>query len=151
MSEARLIGILHPVIITRDMEGALRFYRDLLGFVPRPITTHDPAKIARLGGPPNTEARAVILHAPDGSELEIACFARPSGASTSAAGWADAGIRSITFKVTDIDAMARRLADGGYPLVNEIVDFVVEDAAVRVAYVRGPDGVILTLIQESSG
>lgn len=150
MSDAGLIGILHPVAITRDLEGALRFYRDLLGFVPRPITTHDPAKIARLGGPPDTEARAVILHAPDGSELEIACFTHPPGASRSVAGWADAGIRSITFKVADIDAMVRRLSENGHPPVNEIVDFVVEGDAVRVAYVQGPDGVILTLIQEGS-
>lgn len=147
MSGTGLIGILHPVIITRDFEGALRFYRDLLGFVPRPVTTHDPDKIAKLGGPAAAEAEAVILHAPDGSELEIACFTRPGGADTSSAGWTDAGIRSITFRVHDIDAVVRRLGDAGFPLVNEIVDFVVEGAPVRVAYVNGPDGVIQTLIQ----
>ena len=150
MSDTGLIGILHPVIITRDLEGALKFYRDLLGFVPRPVTTHDPDKIARLGGPGNTEAQAVILHAPDGSELEIACFTKPDGAKKSTATWTDAGIRSITFKVKDIDAMLRRLERAGYSPVNEVVAFVVEGASVRVAYVNGPDGVILTLIQEGA-
>lgn len=138
------------MIITRDFAGALKFYRDLLGFVPRPVTTHDPEKIARLGGPPNAEAQAVILHAPDGSELEIACFAKPGGAERSAATWTDAGIRSITFKVKDIDAMLRRLGHAGYAAVNEVVAFVVEGASVRVAYVHGPDGVILTLIEEGA-
>ena len=150
MSDTGLIGILHPVIITRDFAGALKFYRDLLGFVPRPVTTHDPDKIARLGGPLHAEAQAVILHAPDGSELEIACFTKPGGAERSAATWTDAGIRSITFRVTDIDAMLRRLRQAGHAAVNEVVAFVVEGASVRVAYVHGPDGVILTLIQESA-
>lgn len=148
MSEAGLIGIQHAVVITRDLERTLRFYRDFLGLVPRPVTTHDPDKIARLGGPRNTKARAVILHAPDGSELEIACFEEPDGAERAVADWPDAGIRSITFKVRDIRAMLDRLGAAGYPMVNEIVEFEVEGAAVLVAYVHGPDGVILTLLQE---
>jgi catechol 2,3-dioxygenase-like lactoylglutathione lyase family enzyme len=148
VTETHLVGIAHPVVVTRDLNRALHFYCDLLGFVARPVTTHDPARIARLGGPPDTVAQGVILHAPDGSELEIASFARPQGETVSRSGWADAGIRSITFKVTDIRAMLRRLDDAGYPPVNQIVEFTVEGQAVEVAYVQGPDGVILTLLQE---
>jgi catechol 2,3-dioxygenase-like lactoylglutathione lyase family enzyme len=149
MTATPLIGIAHPVVITRDLDRALVFYRDLLGFMPRPITTHDPQQIARLGGPPNIAAQAVILHAPDGSELEIACFTKPSGDAESRAGWADAGIRSITFKVGDMAAMLDRLGTAGYGLVNEIVEFMVDGKRVDVAYVRGPDGVILTLLYEA--
>jgi catechol 2,3-dioxygenase-like lactoylglutathione lyase family enzyme len=148
MTATPLIGIAHPVVITRDLDRALVFYRDLLGFMARPITTHDPQQIARLGGQPNIAAQAVILHAPDGSELEIACFTRPNGDAESRAGWADAGIRSITFKVSDMAMMLDRLGTGGYDLVNEVVEFMVEGKPVEVAYVRGPDGVILTLLYE---
>jgi catechol 2,3-dioxygenase-like lactoylglutathione lyase family enzyme len=148
MSDHPLRGIVHPVIITRDMDRALAYYRDLLGFVPRPMTTHNPALITRLGGPPLAAAKAVILHAPDGSELEIAAFAEPDGEIESHASWADAGIRSITFRVTDIAAMIERLTAAGYPLVNEIVEFVVEGTPVLVAYVPAPDGVIMTLLQD---
>ncbi len=150
MSKKLLIGILHPVIITRDFARARHFYEDLLGFVPRPVTTHNAEQIGRLGGPRDIAARAVILHAPDGSELEIACFTEPTGEVESHAGWADAGIRSITFKVTDMQAMLGRLAAAGYGIVNEVVEFVVEGNAVQVAYVHGPDGVILTLLQDGA-
>jgi catechol 2,3-dioxygenase-like lactoylglutathione lyase family enzyme len=148
MSATRLIGIVHPVVITRDLARARHFYEDLLGFAPQPVTTHDPRKIERMGGPANAVAQAVILHAPDGSELEIACFTEPDGQAIASAGWADAGIRSITFKITDMDAMLARLADAGYPIVNEVVEFVIDSGTVAVAYVHGPDGVILTLLQE---
>jgi catechol 2,3-dioxygenase-like lactoylglutathione lyase family enzyme len=148
MTATPLIGIAHPVVITRDLDRALAFYRDLLGFMARPITTHDPQQIARLGGPPNIAAQAVILHAPDGSELEIACFTKPNGDAESRAGWADAGIRSITFKVSNMAVMLDRLGTAGYGLVNEVVEFVVKGKPVEVAYVRGPDGVILTLLYE---
>lgn len=150
MSATPLVGILHPVIITRDFARARHFYENLLGFVARPVTTHNPEQIGRLGGPRDIIAQAVILHAPDGSELEIACFVRPEGDAEARSAWADAGIRSITFKVNDMRAMLDRLAAGGYPVVNEVVEFVVEGATVEVAYVHGPDGVILTLLQEGT-
>jgi catechol 2,3-dioxygenase-like lactoylglutathione lyase family enzyme len=148
MTSHPLRGIVHPVIITRDLDRALAYYRDLLGFVPRPVTTHDPKLIARLGGPANVAARAVILHAPDGSELEIAEFTAPGGEAVTRASWADAGIRSITFRVTDIAAMIARLAAAGYPLANEIVEFFVDGTPVLVAYVAAPDGVTMTLLQD---
>ena len=108
-----LLGIVHPVIITRDLERAMSYYCDTLGFMPRPITTHDPLKIARIGGPADMAGRAVILHAPDGSELEIACFTKPEGLAQTTAGWQDAGIRSITFRVSDMAGMLQRWRDTG--------------------------------------
>lgn len=150
MSETPLLGIVHPVIITRDMERAMNYYCDVLGFVPRPITTHDPLKIGRMGGPADMEGRAVILHAPDGSELEIACFTKPDGLAETTAGWQDAGIRSITFKVSDMVAMLRRLSEAGHGIIGEVVTFEIETGAVQVAYVEAPDGVVMTLLQDGA-
>jgi len=150
MTAPRLVGVLHPVIVTRDMANALGFYRDLLGFRVRQEMTHDPAMLARLGGPVDAEATAVILHAPDGSEIEIACFTRPSGLSRSETGWTDAGIRSITFVVEGIDEMLGHLERAGYRRGGEIPSLTVEGKAVRVAYVGGPDGVVLTLLERET-
>ena len=148
MSDTPLLGIVHPVIITRDLERAMSYYCDVLGFVPRPITTHDPLKIARMGGPADMAGRAVILHAPDGSELEIACFTKPDGLAETTAGWQDAGIRSITFRVSDMAAMLQRLSEAGYGIIREVVTFEIETGAVQVAYVEAPDGVVMSLLQD---
>ena len=146
-----LISVLHPVIITGDMANALAFYRDLLGFRVKQEMTHDPAVLARLGGPAGSEATAVILDAPDGTEIEIACFTRPSGLRRSGAGWADAGIRSITFVVEGIGEMLGRLGHAGYLCAGEVLSLTVEGQTVRVAYVEGPDGVVLTLLERETG
>jgi catechol 2,3-dioxygenase-like lactoylglutathione lyase family enzyme len=142
-----LRSVLHPVVITGDLPRALVFYRDLLGLVVEDEMIHDPGLLARLGGPPGANAQAVILRAPDGSELEIASFAAPVGRPRTDAGWPDAGIRSITFVIDDIATMLRRMATAGYERVGEIVPFEVDGAPVLVAYIHGPDGVILTLLQ----
>ena len=47
--------------------------------------------------------------------------------------------------------LVERLAAAGYGLVGEIVDFIVEGRPVLVAYVRGPDGVVLTLLRGATG
>jgi catechol 2,3-dioxygenase-like lactoylglutathione lyase family enzyme len=139
--------VLHPVIITGDMPAALAFYRDLLGFRVTGEMVHDADALARLGGPVGAEASAVVLTAPDGSEIEIACFTAPRGQPRTEAGWPDAGIRSITFVVDGLDAMLASMARAGCPRAGDVVPFVVDGVTVRVAYVHGPDGVVLTLLQ----
>lgn len=150
MSAARTLGVLHPVIVTRDMEGALLFYRDLLGLRVRSRVTHDPAMLARLGGPEGADASAAMLEAPDGTEIEVACFVRPQGKPRTDVGWADAGIRSVTFVVDDLDAMTLRLTAAGYPTAGEVVAVRWEGMMVKVAYVAGPDGVVLTLLEREA-
>jgi catechol 2,3-dioxygenase-like lactoylglutathione lyase family enzyme len=151
MTGPRLLSVLHPVIITRDMPNALAFYGDLLGFRVKQETTHDPGVLSRLGGPADAEATAVILDAPDGTEIEIACFRRPAGLRRSEAGWADAGIRSITFVVEGLGEMVGRLGQAGYRCTGEVLSLTVEGEPVRVAYVGGPDGVVLTLLERETG
>jgi catechol 2,3-dioxygenase-like lactoylglutathione lyase family enzyme len=143
----RLLGVLHPVFITGELGGALAFYRDLLGFTVTGEMAHDPVAIARLGGPVGAEASAVILNAPDGSEIEIACFTAPRGKARSEDRWQDAGIRSVTFVVEALDTMLDRLAEAGFTRAGDVVTFPIEGGAVRVVYVNGPDGVIVTLLE----
>jgi catechol 2,3-dioxygenase-like lactoylglutathione lyase family enzyme len=150
MNDTPMLGLLHPVIITRDLERAMSYYCDVLGLVPRPITAHDPLKIARLGGPADMAGRAVILNAQDGSELEIACFTKPEGRAETTAGWQDAGIRSITFRVSNMATMMQRLSEAGYGIIGEVVTFELETGAVQVAYVEAPDGVVMTLLQDGA-
>ena len=146
-SPSRVLGLLHPVVVTGDMPRTLAFYRDLLGLKIASEMVHDPAALERLGGPPGAQATAAVLTAPDGSELEIACFTVPKGRPRSDAGWPDAGIRSITFVVDHIAEMLDRLAAAGYAVAGEVVPFEVDGRPVRVAYVHGPDGVVLTLLE----
>ena len=55
------------------------------------------------------------------------------------------GIRRIMFAVEDIDAVVTRLLAHGAELIGEIVQY--EDAN-RLAYIRGPEGIIVGLAEQ---
>jgi predicted enzyme related to lactoylglutathione lyase len=55
------------------------------------------------------------------------------------------GIRRIMFAVEDIDALVARLLAHGAELVGDVVQY--EDT-YRLAYIRGPEGIIVGLTEQ---
>ncbi|MGH6754697.1 MAG: VOC family protein, partial [Bradyrhizobium sp.] len=57
------------------------------------------------------------------------------------------GLRSIMFKVDDIDAAVAKLQAHGAELVGEVAQY---EESYRLCYVRGPEGIIVALAQQLS-
>jgi predicted enzyme related to lactoylglutathione lyase len=57
------------------------------------------------------------------------------------------GIRRIMFAVEDVDALVARLLAHGAELIGEVVQY--EDTN-RLAYIRGPEGIIIGLSEQLS-
>jgi predicted enzyme related to lactoylglutathione lyase len=55
------------------------------------------------------------------------------------------GIRRIMFAVEDIDAVVARVRAHGAELLGEVVQY--EDT-YRIAYIRGPEGIIVGLSEQ---
>ena len=55
------------------------------------------------------------------------------------------GIRRIMFAVDDIDGVVARLLARGAELVGEVVQY---EETYRLAYVRGPEGIIIALAEQ---
>jgi hypothetical protein len=60
------------------------------------------------------------------------------------------GIRRIMFAVEDLDDVVARLLAHGAELVGEVVQVVQHEDTYRLAYVRGPEGIIVALSEERS-
>jgi catechol 2,3-dioxygenase-like lactoylglutathione lyase family enzyme len=54
------------------------------------------------------------------------------------------GLRNVMFEVADLDAILDRLAGQGYRLVGGIGQY---EHIWRMAYVRGPEGIIVALAE----
>jgi catechol 2,3-dioxygenase-like lactoylglutathione lyase family enzyme len=97
-------------------------------------------------GIPNSRTEVVMLNAPGGgSSLELGSFVRPDsvpGSSTAMAN--ELGIRNVSFEVDDLQAAVDWAATEGYGLVGGIGQY---EGVWRMAYVRGPEGIIVSLAE----
>jgi catechol 2,3-dioxygenase-like lactoylglutathione lyase family enzyme len=97
-------------------------------------------------GIPNSRSEIVMLRPPDGGTgLELSSFTRPDHEPGSPDAMStELGLRNISFEVDDLEAVVGRLAADGYGLVGGVGQY--EDIW-RMAYVRGPEGIIVALAQ----
>jgi catechol 2,3-dioxygenase-like lactoylglutathione lyase family enzyme len=97
-------------------------------------------------GIPDSRTEIVMLRPPDdGTRLELSSFVRPAHLPESPAAPANAlGLRNVAFEVDDIEAAVERAGADGYELIGGIGEY---EHAWRMAYVRGPEGLIVSLAQ----
>ena len=97
-------------------------------------------------GIPGSRSHIVMLRAPDGgSGLELSSFLFPEHEPGSPAAMAnELGLRNVSFEVDDLQATVDGLAADGYGLVGGIGQY---KNVWRMAYVRGPEGIIVSLAE----
>jgi len=97
-------------------------------------------------GIPGARTEIVMLRPPDGgTRLELSSFIRPDHLPGSPAAPAnELGLRNVAFEVHDLQAAVDWAAADGYRLVGGIGEY---EGAWRMAYVRGPEGIIVSLAE----
>ena len=97
-------------------------------------------------GIPNSRSEILTLRPPDGgTALELSSFIRPDHEPGSPDAMSnELGLRNVCFEVDDLQAVVDRLAADGYGLVGGVGQF---EHIWRMAYVRGPEGIIVALAQ----
>jgi catechol 2,3-dioxygenase-like lactoylglutathione lyase family enzyme len=97
-------------------------------------------------GIPDSRTEIVMLRPPDGgTTVELSSFVRPDPEPGSPAAMANQlGLRNVAFEVDDLPAVVDRLATDGYGLVGGPGEY---EQIWRMAYVRGPEGIIVSLAE----
>jgi catechol 2,3-dioxygenase-like lactoylglutathione lyase family enzyme len=97
-------------------------------------------------GIPDSRTEIVMLRPPDnGTRLELSRFIRPNHEPGSPGAMAnELGLRNVAFEVDNLQAVVDRLAGDGYGLVGGIGQY---EHIWRMAYVRGPEGIIVSLAE----
>jgi catechol 2,3-dioxygenase-like lactoylglutathione lyase family enzyme len=99
-------------------------------------------------GIPGAHCEIAMLRPPDGgSRLELSSFVTPDhvpGSPTAMAN--ELGLRNVSFEVGNLDTVLDELASDGYGLVGGIGEY---ENRVRMAYVRGPEGIIVSLFEQT--
>src|SRR6476646_6188034 len=135
----------HVGITVSDLDVATAFFVGL-GLAPDGTTFIEGEFIDTVCGIPNSRTEIVMLRPPGGgTAVELSSFIRPDhepGSPTAMAN--ELGLRSVAFEVDDLHAVLERLAADGYGLVGGVGRY---ENAWLMAYVRGPEGIIVALAE----
>lgn len=135
----------HTGITVADLEAATAFFV-ALGLKVEGTGSVQGEFVETVCGIPGAHCEIVMLQSPDGIRLELAQFVTPDSVWGSSAAMAnELGIRNVSFEVGDLQAAVDRAAADGYGLVGGIGEY---QESVRMAYVRGPEGLVVSLFQQ---
>lgn len=143
-------GIHHTAISTGDIERALRFYRDLIGFKEEWSSTWQvgTATVDKIVGLKDSSAQVVMLKLGD-AHIELFQYATPHpkpGETNRPV--CDHGITHLCLRVTDIDGEYERLKAAG--MVFHCPPQVA-GKGFRATYGRDPDGNVVELLEVQDG
>ena len=133
----------HIGITVADIDAATEFFVGL-GLEVEGRSFVEGEFIDTVCGIPGARCEVVMLRPPGGgTSLELARFVRPDHTPGSPEAMAnELGLRNVCFEVDDLDVELERLAADGYGLVGGVG---VHEGIVRMAYVRGPEGIVVSL------
>lgn len=135
----------HIGICVSDLERALRFYRDSLGF--------EEEHRLEIAGPPvdtllrlrDAHLRAIYLTR-DGVRIELLHFATPAAPPRRERAMHEPGLTHLSFRVADLDAVLDGLRTAGERVLEEtVIRFPEFESAA--AFVVDPDGQLIELVQ----
>lgn len=134
-------------IVVDDLEAATAFFVEL-GLELEGEATVEGQWVDRIVALDGVRNDIAMLRTPDGhSRLELIKFHTPPATTTEPDAPVNTlGIRRIMFAVDNIEDVLTRLRTQGAELVGEVVQFQ-ED--YLLCYVRGPEGIIVALAEQS--
>jgi len=135
----------HVGITVADLDAATSFFVGL-GFEVDGRTAMEGEFVDTVIGIADSRSEIVVLRPPDGGAgLELSSFSRPDHTQGSPAAMStELGLRNIAFEVDNLQAIVEWLASEGFGLVGGIGQY---ENMWRMAYVRGPEGIIVALAE----
>jgi len=133
------------LIVVDDLEAVKAFFVEL-GLKLEGETMVEGPAVGRLIGLKDVRATLAMLRTPDGQGIELDKFHTPEAIRF---GPAEApvntlGIRRVMFGVDDIDEVVKRVVASGAELIGEMQ----YGGKYRLAYIRGPEGIIVGLAEQ---
>ena len=137
------------LIVVEDLERVTAFFVELGMELEGEAPIEGPS-VDRLNAIDGIRVDIAMMRVPGSSDgVELTRFHTPAavGADRAAAPPNALGLRSVMFAVDDVDDTVARLRAHGAELVGSVEQF---EQGYRLAYVRGPAGIIVALAEELS-
>jgi catechol 2,3-dioxygenase-like lactoylglutathione lyase family enzyme len=137
----------HVSVVVDDLPTAIDFFT-ALGMTLEGQAPVEGSVVDRLCGLEGIRADIAMMRTPDGhGRVELTKYQSPAlvAAEPAVAPPNTLGLRQVMFAVDDLNDAVARLRARGSELVGEVVQYGDE---YRLAYLRGPAGIIVALAEE---
>jgi catechol 2,3-dioxygenase-like lactoylglutathione lyase family enzyme len=142
-----LKGFNHTGVIVTDLDRAIGFFRDLLGFEVLSRAPRDPALLGRMTGLARPELEIVHLQGP-GHRIELIRYHGDAGRGTDPPRVYDDGSAHVALDVDDIEAAVAAAAAHGLAPVGQIIAIDAgPNCGRKVVYLQSPYGLLIEFIQ----
>jgi len=133
------------LIVVDDLEAVKAFFIEL-GLTLEGESTVEGPLIGSLIGLKDVRATLAMLRTPDGQGIELDKFHTPNAIRF---GPVEApvntlGLRRVMFAVDEIDVVVARMRGYGAEIIGEMQ----YGDAYKLAYIRGPEGIIVALAEQ---
>ena len=132
------------LIVVDDLEAVKAFFI-ALGLTLEGETTVEGPEVGRLIGLENVRATLAMLRTPDGQGIELDKYHTPDAVRYGPVNTPvnALGLRRVMFAVDDIDGMLAHMREHGAEIIGEMR----YGESYRLAYIRGPEGIIVGLAE----
>lgn len=133
------------LLVVDDLEGMKSFFIEL-GLEFEGQATVEGPEVGRLIGLADVSATVAMMRTPDGQGIELDKFHTPDAIRFGpvAAPVNTLGLRRIMFAVDDIDTVIAHMQTHGAELVGQMQ----YGDTYRLAYIRGPEGILVGLAEQ---
>lgn len=136
----------HVGVVVKDLAKAIDFWINLIGFKLHVDAKEVSPYIDELLGIKNPELRTVKLIDNNSFILELLEFANYPGKANWEGNLASTGLTHIALTVDNLDFLTTKLKQSNYEFVSNIMNS--PSGSVNVVFVRGPEGLMLELVEE---
>ena len=135
----------HVGITVTNVEESLRFYRDLLGFSLVRVMNESGKHIDNFSNIDGVSVRTIKLKDKNGNMIELLKYhSHPESPNNDKI--TRIGCSHIALTVTDLDSLLVKIEQLGYSVNCE--PQYSPDGNVKLTFCKGPDGVLLELVEE---
>jgi glyoxylase I family protein len=143
-----IVGADHTGITVSNLERALAFWRDVLGFEFSHTAHQNGALAQEITGVEGAEIKLAVVKTPGGHKVELLEYLAPVDRVRADVRPCDVGSVHVALLVDDLDAVLAQIAGFGWKPVGSPQTLQSgPNAGKRVVYVRDPDGTTVEFME----
>ena len=138
-------GIRHVGIVVQDIELSINFWRDNFDFSISLDQIEEGKFIEHLLNIPNVKVRTVKMKGQDNSLIELLYFFEKQDIDQWRGNLTSTGLTHLALNINNLNEKIEKLQFQGFKLINQ--PRKSENGSVLVAFIKGPEGILIELVE----